>query len=420
MKKLLLLILTLQVTLFATGFQDGQYVQITENESIDGHVDHLEKKYYHIKLSNKEHTVTVKLTGLDADIDMYLGIDNKPRIRSNDCYSSNGKTKDEECIISIPSTKNESTSLIIMVYGFKTSDYKLEVSTKDGLEKIQEISYATYSYYVEKGESDNYKFFAKKGETYITKITGLSADVDLRVKIGKKANKHTFDCKSTNGGTKTDQCSVTLKEDSWVYVNVDGYRTARYLLNTDLDEQNTNKKLLNETLNQCLTIKKDTSDIFCMNDENMAYFLYNRQYNEDHYVKLYRVDTALKTIEFVQKIKVENPPTNFAFFIDKLENTNLIGVKTTIGNELARDYYTFYNNKTFKKVSTLDFSDMREHDDDYKFLLSMKTINNGQQLEVKYEYSDYSYTGDITKHKSIYNIEQNPDKITFVSDTLEQ
>jgi len=417
MKKLFLLILILQVTLFAIQFQDKSYIQITENESIDGHVEHLEKKYYHIKLLNKEHTVTVKLTDLDADIDMYLGIDNKPRIRSNDCYSSNSKTKDEECIISIPSTKNESTSLIIMVYGFKTSDYKLEVSTKDGLEEIPEISYDSFYAHVDKGESKNYKFFAKKGETYITQIAQLNADADLRVKVGKKANKHSFDCKSTNGGTKMDKCSVTLKEDSWVYVNVDGYRSTQYLIGTDLDEQSNNKKLINKTLNQCLTVKENSSDVFCMNDVNMAYIIDNKTYSVE-YVNLYRVDTALKTIEFVQKIQVENTPNDSAEFI-KLENTNLVGIKTIHGFELAQDIYTFYNNKTFKKISTFKFNHKREHDDSYNFLLDMKTINNGQKLEIIYEYSDYWYAGDITQHKRTYTIEKNPDKITLISDELE-
>jgi len=98
------------------------------------------------------------------------------------------------------------------------------------LEKIRVLTIEKRKGYVSKGDSRDYKLSAKKGETVTVKLSDLTGDADLRLKIGRKANRHTFDCKSNNGGTKEDICSVTLKEDATVYVNVDGYKTAKYSL----------------------------------------------------------------------------------------------------------------------------------------------------------------------------------------------
>jgi len=221
MKKLLFFIITMQITLFA---QDP--TPINSGDVVEDHVDYLEKKHYIFDL-DKGKTAIVKLTDLDADIDLYVALNHVADIRDNDCYSSNGGTTNEKCLLDASETQ-KSNEIRIMVYGFKASNYKLEVSTKDGLEEITEISDTPIAGQVEKGDAKLYKFAGKKGESYTTTLSALSADADLRVRIGKKANLHSFDCKSTNGRTKTDECSVTLTKDATVYVHVNGYKAASY------------------------------------------------------------------------------------------------------------------------------------------------------------------------------------------------
>jgi len=407
MKKILILMSAIPLMLFSTPF-----LQMKPNDSIKGHVDQKERKYYHILLSNKAHTATVKLTNLDADADMYLGIDSSPRIHANDCYSANSRTQDEECILSIPASKMKSTSLIVMINGFKESSYKLEVSTKDGVEEIEELkSEPRYSSgNLKKDEHNDYKFFGKKGETYITTIYDISGDADLRVKVGKKATKNTFDCKSTNGGTKRDQCNVTLKKDSWVYINVYGYKSTYYSVNTKLTKKNNLKKLVNQAVNQCLSIKKNDFETFCLNDEHLAYIIDNNTYY-DLNAKVYRVDTVSKTIKLIKSIPVENPPYNYASFI-KLKNTNLMGIEKKHGFAMTSNITTFYDTKSFKEIGGFTF--YLEKKSYGPILLEMKTTNNGTRLELLYSHEDID-TAITKKYKTIYSISDNPDKLTFIS-----
>ena len=235
MKKLLLLIITMQITLFAQT--PAPYIPINSGDVVEDHVNYLEKKYYQLELSNTQ-TADIQLTDLDADIDLYVAINRKAAIRDNDCYSSNGGTTYEKCVLSSTAPEGKENSIIILVYGFKASNYKLKISTREGGESITEISETPLSGHLKQGESAQYKFLGKKGKTYTTTLSALSADADLRVKIGKKAGLHSFDCKSTNGGTKTDECSVTLTKDATVFVHVNGYRTADYKISVTKNTKN--------------------------------------------------------------------------------------------------------------------------------------------------------------------------------------
>jgi surface protein len=225
MKKLLLLIITMQITLFA-----APYIPINSGDVVEDHVDYLEKKYYELELG-KTQTADIQLTDLNADIDLYVAINRRAAIRDNDCYSSNGDTTYEKCVLTSTAPEGKENSIIILVYGFKASNYKLKISTREGGESIKEISDTPLSGHLKQGESEQYKFLAKKGETYTTTLFALSDDADLRVRVGRKAGLHSFDCKSTNGGTKTDECSVTLTKDDTVYVHLYGYKSANYQIN---------------------------------------------------------------------------------------------------------------------------------------------------------------------------------------------
>ncbi len=88
--------------------------------------------------------------------------------------------------------------------------------------------------FVAKDYVKHYKIHALAGQKVSAKIDKLSADADLRIQIGSKARKDSFECKSVNGGTKPDACSVRLTRDADVYVGVFGYRRARYRLNATI------------------------------------------------------------------------------------------------------------------------------------------------------------------------------------------
>ena len=235
MKKILFILLSIQM-LFALEVKE-----IKKGDVIEDSIQRLEKKYYKVGIHNLKN-IRVTLTNMTKDVDLYLKTetfsdvkDNNPMeqrvptIRRNDCYSSNGRGENEECYYRVigPAPGTYDAGVYILVYGFEAGSYRLEVKEEEA-EKIDEISEKPTNGKVKKGESKQYKIYGKAGETIEVSLFDLSDDADLRLKIGRKAALRTFDCKSINGGTKTDSCSVSLKKDSWVYAQVYGYQNAKY------------------------------------------------------------------------------------------------------------------------------------------------------------------------------------------------
>jgi len=81
-----------------------------------------------------------------------------------------------------------------------------------------------------------YKVRGFAGDVIESKISNLSADADLYVKIGSEPTKSNKDCKSTKGSKSIDTCSVTLSEDADVYVGVFGYKAADYAVQVTLKD----------------------------------------------------------------------------------------------------------------------------------------------------------------------------------------
>ena len=267
-KLLLIFILTMQI-LFATGIEE----ELNYGDVINKSIVQKEKQYFKIKVP-KNRSIRVDLSNLSADIDLYVKRDKLPTIRSNDCYSSNSNRKNEECILN--NTDKESPYYYILVYGFKTANYQLSVSVEE-LEKIPVLSHEEIQDSVKKGESKNYKIPAKKGDIIKVRLYHLTSDADLRLKIGRKANRHTFDCKSTNGVTRDEICHITLKEDDDVYVQVDGYRSANYSLSlVTATDNNFPKKLLNGNTHPedgvYVKYTKDKTKAYIFIDEKSSYF----------------------------------------------------------------------------------------------------------------------------------------------------
>ena len=266
-KLLLIFILTMQI-LFATGIEE----ELNSGDVINKSIVQKEKQYFKIKVP-KDRSLRVDLTNLSADIDLYVKRDKLPTIRSNDCYSSNSNRKNEECILN--NTDKESPYYYILVYGFKTANYQLSVSVEE-LEELPILTHEEIQGSVKKGESKNYKIPAKKGETVKVKLYNLTADADLRLKIGRKANRHTFNCKSINNGTKDEICSVTLKSDDDVYVNVAGYRSANYSIALVTATDDFPRKVLNGNTHTedgvYVKYTKDKTKAYIFIDEKSSYF----------------------------------------------------------------------------------------------------------------------------------------------------
>jgi len=271
MKKLLLLGLSAQL-LFAVNTQN-----INSNEIVSSSVDYKEKKYYSITVPNNKE-IEVTLTGLSADADLFIKTNTLPRIRKNDCHSSNSSTANEECSYTV--TGDESNKVNILVYGFRSANYTLKASILEP-KVIEEIFIGkNVQKHINMNKSENYKFSGKKGTLYKINLDKLSADADLRVMVGKKASKHKYSCKSTNGGTQTDSCEIKLKDDATVYVNVFGFRDADYTLSVQ-ENINNNPPISREELRNMIENNKDVRNVNTSEITDMSHMCSTRDFNQD-------------------------------------------------------------------------------------------------------------------------------------------
>jgi len=376
MKKLLFLIIIIQITLFAKPF-----IPLKSGATVEGHVNYLEKKYYALEV-NKEQTVTIKLTNLVADVDIYLGINKKPKIHSNDCYSSNSNTENEECILTVTPDAGKTNSVIVMVYGFKESTYKLEVISKDGAEELPTLTDTPMAGQVKKGESKQYKFLGKKGETYTSTLSNLSADADLRVSIGRRAGLRTFTCKSINGGTNTDECSVTLKEDAPVYVQVYGYKAANYKIQTVLKVANENEELIKKAKEFCQNKSNFVKPSYiCSIEQNIVYIMKYFQLGYEDQYKVYRININPNSESVELTLNKQLLSSSDARFIP-LKDTTLVGITTSEDHGDLVNYQNFYHKGKELQMSLL----YQGYSEPYSNTQgTAETIKKGKELRVTYK-----------------------------------
>ena len=407
MKKMLFILLSIQM-LFALNVKE-----LKKGDSIEDSIQHLEKKYYKVNI-NVDKDIEVKLTNLTADIDLYVKAriwwlpnlpnkpvtikDSLPTIRKNDCYSSNSHTENEECRFGLDSVApdQKARDVYIMVYGYQAASYKLEVSEKE-LEKTDTLTNQTRKGSVKKGESKQYRVTGKPGDTINVSLFDLNADADLRVKIGRKANKHTFDCKSTNGGTKVDSCSVTLGEDEWAaYVQVDGYRSANYSI-----KSTTKNPLIDLAKEHCLNKNDNTDFLLCKGNnvfiidskvENNLSTPYHAEYS---FYKV-NISTGHETVYLIEsdedsgeaasngRFFFQKPPLNSKnlFIVDRrypmVDDNGFVSVVNLSGKTLLEFPYVEYGSR---------YHSIKITNDDKK-LTVIHEVPNGKKERITYDVSN--------------------------------
>ena len=283
MKRLILLGATLQL-----AFAGVDTIPITSGETISKHIEQKEKQYYKLTLpSTKDGSIKIKLSQLDADVDLYVKTGSLPTIPNNDCYSANSYTKDEACSYDILDYGENKNEVYVMVYGFRASSYKLVAEITES-EKIPELKKSTNGT-LKKNEINQFYIQGKQNSKYSIKLKTLDngGDADLRVKIGKKATFQTFDCKSTNGGNKIDECIIDFKKDDTlryinqhkIHIQVHGYKPTRYKLSVTPVYKYfpTEKELINVARKKCQNnqnIDKKYSIVCSEDEKDKAYIIY--------------------------------------------------------------------------------------------------------------------------------------------------
>jgi len=411
MKILLFILLSIQM------LSALEIKELKKGDIIEDSVEKLEKKYYKVGIQNL-HDIRLTLTNLSNDVDLYLRTDNffdkwdkepimenlVPTLRRNDCYSSNSNRQNEECYYQVigPAPGSYDANVYILVYGFKAGSYRLEVKEEER-EKIHKISKNPIKGKVKKGESTQYKIYGKAGETIAATIFNLTDDADLRLKIGRKAGLHVFDCKSTNGKNKKDECSVTLTKNATVYIQVYGYKSANYSITASHIENNVDNILIKKATDFCLnnqgrTINDSDAEIICAEmhgQQDGAYVL-----DKKNYRILY-----VKNAQIVQQksVKRGNQPTRI---IDNKDNESY-----TIAyyNGVTYNFYAFLGNE-IKEVLKYNIPNQSEvtkvyiaqkNSDIWQIYLEYTNKESGQSYRDVYDSNHFSNIYSFQSHTEI-------------------
>ena len=193
--------------------------------NISGSVAQGETKFYTVSALAGQ-TVNAVLDGLDADADLYVRIAAKPTGETYDCKSTQGGINSDSCSVTV----NENAIVHIAVYGYRAANFTLTATvTGDDVQSI--TSGETVSSSVARDAINYYKISSLSGEQVTATITALTADADVYIKKGSKPSTSSYDCKSTNGGTNSDSCSIDIQSNIEVYIGIAGFRAASYTLN---------------------------------------------------------------------------------------------------------------------------------------------------------------------------------------------
>jgi len=410
MKILLFILLSIQI------LSALEVKEIKKGEIIEDSVERLEKKYYKVGISNL-HNIRVTLTNLTDDVDLYLRTetlsdlwdkkpieDIVPAIRKNDCYSSNGGTSDEVCsyLIVGPAPGAYDADVYILVYGFKAGSYHIEVK-EEAREEIEKISENSINGVVKKGESKQYRIHGKAGETISATLFNLTDDADLRVKIGRKAGLHAFDCKSTNGGTKKDECSVTLKTDAMVYVQVYGYKGANYSIKGSHTINNADDKLIKKVTDFCLdnqggTENTSETEIICAEMHGNSDGAYVLDKNNDRVL-------YIKGEQIIQQktVKRGNQPRKI------IDNSDDESYTIAYYNGLTYSFYVFLENEIKevlkyeipKQVEITKVYIAQKNSDIWQIYLEYTDKESGKRYRDVYYSNYFSHNYSFKSHTEI-------------------
>jgi len=230
----------------------------------------------------------------------------------------------------------------------------------------------------------------------------LTADADLRIKLGKRVNLNTFDCKSTNGGTKVDECTITSKTDDTLYIQVYGYRSANYSLKVSYGlTQEEKDRLINKAKEYCQNDHQEENrwtEIVCgeFNNNPIAYLVTNKSLNYS------QSDSSLYAINLTENRESINTiyKNNHSIDIKQLSNSGLVALLSSPRRYVKTvSVYNFYG----KRVLSKEFKEPNP-------ILNSVTSKDSKL------FIDYTYNFNSIEYIDTYDI-HDTSKITLISHT---
>ena len=218
----------------------GETRQLTSGQAVGGNAAQGAWTYYTIDASAAHQQLVVDLTGLQADVDLYVRADQKPSGHVDeggtyDCGSTVGGDSSERCTLN----NTKATRWYIGVYGYNASAYNLKATLEEGTTGTGDKTLAlgsSASGNVAIGQWAHYKVSVPANISEIqVDLTGLGADADLYVRRGLKPSGSQgeggkYDCGSIAGGNTSERCVLLNSGANDYYLSVYGYNGSAYKL----------------------------------------------------------------------------------------------------------------------------------------------------------------------------------------------
>jgi len=223
-------------------------IDLTSGQSVTGTVSSSTWNNLKIVSSDTDTKLTVSLTGLSNDADLYVRKDSSPTRYAYDCASNNTTTVDEICEVNI--SGQGAATWYVGVYGKATESVSYTLTPILSADATQTPSTPNATV-LSSGEAVNgavnsnawvhYKIDSSDSDTKLTvNLKNLSDDADLYIKKDSLATTTSYGCASEEYGISNEICEVDISSQdaaTW-YVSVYGYATesVSYTLTSTLSD----------------------------------------------------------------------------------------------------------------------------------------------------------------------------------------
>uniref|UniRef100_UPI003B432CB1 PPC domain-containing protein n=1 Tax=Candidatus Electronema sp. JC TaxID=3401570 RepID=UPI003B432CB1 len=208
---------------------------LTSGQAVSGSVGLNSWKNYKITSSSSDTQLKVDMTGLSADVDLYVRKDASPTSQAFTCRPYSGGTTSESCTL----PNSGSATWYISVYGYQAGSFSIKATLSGSTPPPSTITTLTSGQAVSGSAAYNewkkYKITSSSTDTQLkVDMTGLSADVDLYVQKGAEPTSSSYLCRPYSGGTTSESCTLPNSGSATWYISVYGFAAGSYNLKATL------------------------------------------------------------------------------------------------------------------------------------------------------------------------------------------
>lgn len=230
----------------ADGDDERNLVPLLQGTPAHGVVARDDWVFYSFRTAAADTAVTLRLSELSSDIDLYVRAGAKPTGHVGnggiyDGYSAAGGSASE----SVTLANDGATTWYVGVHGYAAGDYQLLLNvSRDSTGGSQDMG-ALESGTARHGTVTlqgwhHYSIEVEPGHDALeVELSGLDADADLYLRHGQRPSGHIdedgdYDCSSTYGNRRAERCAVDDPASGRWYVSVYGYQASVYTLGASL------------------------------------------------------------------------------------------------------------------------------------------------------------------------------------------